>query len=564
MRFKTIRSIIFLPLLLMIMALPSGAAADTRTIKMSTTTSTENSGLLDVLLPEFAKDTGIQIKVFAKGTGAAIRDGMDGNVDIIFVHAKAREEKFVSEGHGAYRLGVMHNDFVILGPKNDPAGVKGTRHAGSALKKIAEKKALFVSRGDDSGTHTKEQALWKATGLPLKTDKTEIYKKGKKQSITIEYPGGLGQWYLSIGQGMGKTLTFADEKQAYTLADRGTYLKYKLGRPQGLDLEILCEGDPKLHNPYGIIPVNPKRHTHVKFEWANLFAQWLVSPKAQLLIANYKIHNQQAFFPDALPEVTDCKDFYGNSPKIFKLATGSPGELGLLKALVGAFNKEQGTSMCWVKAGSGASLKLLKEKKVDAVMVHAPAAEKKAVQEGWAIKRTLIGSNEFYIVGPKDDPAGISEVKSAAEAFGKIARAKATFLSRGDNSGTHKKELAIWKKAGIEPAGDWYVITRTFMLATLKKADTRHGYFMTDSSTWVAAKKGLKNLAILFRGDPFLINTYHALCHSAGATAGQKYGEEFIDFVASREGQEIIRQYGKDIYGAPMYNDAEYARKYDH
>ena len=271
-------------------------------LKMSTTTSTENSGLLDVLLPQLEKDTGIRIKVIAKGTGAAIKDGMDGNVDVIFVHAKAREEKFVKEGYGAYRLGVMHNDFVILGPAGDPAKIKGMSYGATALKAIAEAGARFVSRGDDSGTHTKEQALWKAAGVPLITKRTEIVKKGKKRSISFQHPEGLGQWYLSIGQGMGKALTYAEEKQAYILADRGTYLKYKYGRKQGLDLDILCEGDPELYNPYGIIPINPKKYSHVKFELADRLSKWLVSPKAQALIAHYKIQGQQAFFPDAVPD----------------------------------------------------------------------------------------------------------------------------------------------------------------------------------------------------------------------------------------------------------------------
>ena len=168
------------------------------------------------------------------------------------------------------------------------------------MKKVAAANARFISRGDDSGTHTKEQDLWKATGLPFETRTTEIIIKGMKQSLTFQYPGGLGKWYLSIGQGMGKTLTYAEEKQAYTLADRGTYLKYKYGRKQGLDLEILCEKDPKLFNPYGIIPVNPNKYPHVQFEWADRFAKWLVSPQAQALIENYKIEGKQAFFPDAV------------------------------------------------------------------------------------------------------------------------------------------------------------------------------------------------------------------------------------------------------------------------
>lgn len=285
-----------------LLMVPGSAGAAEKVLKMSTTTSTENSGLLDVLLPEFTKETGILVKVFAKGTGAAIRDGIDGNVDIIFVHAKEREEEFLAEGYGAYRLAVMHNDFVIVGPKADPAEIRGMGDAVMALRKIAESKATFVSRGDDSGTHTKELALWKATGLPFKTETMEIIKDGKKHAFSSEQPAGLGERYLSIGQGMGKTLTYAEEKQTYTLADRGTYLKYKFGREQGLDLDILCEGDPQLFNPYGIIPINPKKHPHVRFEWAGQFAKWLVSPKAQGLIAQYKIEGRQAFFPDAMPE----------------------------------------------------------------------------------------------------------------------------------------------------------------------------------------------------------------------------------------------------------------------
>ena len=281
---------------------PGLSNAAEKLLKMSTTTSTENSGLLDVLLPEFNADTGVQLKVFAKGTGAAIRDGMDGNVDVIFVHAKDREDKFVADGYGAYRLSVMHNDFVILGPAADPAGISGMRDAAMSLRKIAAKGALFVSRGDDSGTHTKEQELWKAAGVPLTTETIEMVKKGRKQRFVSQPHEGLGQWYLSIGQGMGKTLAYAHEKQAYTLADRGTYLKYKFGRKEGLDLMVLCEGDPRLYNPYGIIPINPGKHPHVKFELADRLAKWLVGRKAQGLIAHYKIAHQQVFFPDAIAD----------------------------------------------------------------------------------------------------------------------------------------------------------------------------------------------------------------------------------------------------------------------
>jgi len=183
------------------------------------------------------------------------------------------------DGYGTRRYAVMHNDFVILGPADDPAGINGMKNAAAALKKIAAAGALFVSRGDDSGTHTKEQALWKATGLPMVKETTVISQKGKKREITFLHPEGMGKWYLSIGQGMGKVMTFSDEKRAYTLSDRGTYIKYKHGRDVAIDLDVLCEGDVVLANPYGVIPINPKKHPHVQFDLAEEFAQGLVSKK---------------------------------------------------------------------------------------------------------------------------------------------------------------------------------------------------------------------------------------------------------------------------------------------
>jgi tungstate transport system substrate-binding protein len=257
---------------------------------------------------------------------------------------------------------------------------------------------------------------------------------------------------------------------------------------------------------------------------------------------------------------------YGSGPEKFTLATGSPGELGLVKALAEGFDKTMAgkISLQWLKAGSGKSLQLLKDKQVDMIMVHAPAAEKKAVQEGWATDRTLIGSNEFYIVGPASDPAKIAEAKSALDAYQRIAKAQAKFFSRGDNSGTHKKEQAIWKEAGIKPEGSWYIVTKDFMIATLKRADQEKGYFMVDSSTWVAEKKTVPNLKILYKGDKLLVNTYHALCQPQGATPGAALAAKFIAFVASPAGQQIIKDYGKDRYGEGLYNDAAYARQYAH
>ena len=256
-----------------------------------------------------------------------------------------------------------------------------------------------------------------------------------------------------------------------------------------------------------------------------------------------------------------CTAIYGNGAEEIIIATGSPGELGLLKVLADEFSKKYSVRICWKKAGSGKSLELLKNKKVDVIMVHAPSAEEKAIKKGWAKKRTLIGSNEFIIVGPKNDPAKIENAKNVIEAYKRIAKKKVLFLSRGDNSGTHKKELYIWKKAGIKPVGRWYIITNDFMMATLKKANQIGGYFMVDSSTWIAAKKEMKNLKVLFRGDPMLVNVYHAMRRSD--ISEQSYAVKFIDFLASEEGQKIIREYGTKNYCKPLYHDAAYAGQYD-
>jgi len=273
--------------------------ASEKILKMSTTTSTQSSGLLDQLLPQFEKDTGIKIKVIAKGTGAAIRDGQDGNVDIIFVHAKGREDKFVADGFGTKRYAVMHNDFILIGSATDPAAIKGMTDAGKALNKVATAKAIFISRGDDSGTHTKEQFLWQQSGVNLDEQSQTIVKKGKKKEISFKVPADSTAWYMSIGQGMGKTITFAEEKQAYTMTDRGTYIKYKYGKTPAVELDVLCEGGADLANPYGIIPVNPKKHPHVQYDMAMQFVDWVISDKGQKLIGDYRLEGKQLFYPDA-------------------------------------------------------------------------------------------------------------------------------------------------------------------------------------------------------------------------------------------------------------------------
>lgn len=249
---------------------------------------------------------------------------------------------------------------------------------------------------------------------------------------------------------------------------------------------------------------------------------------------------------------------YGKGSDKLLLATGSPGELGLVKVLADEYSKKNNITIYWKKAGTGDAMALLKNKQVDMIMVHGPEAEKKAVKDGWASQRVLIGSNEFFIVGPEKDPAGISKAKSAAEAYKKIADSKSKFISRGDNSGTHKKELDIWKKADVNPAGDWYIVSKGFMAATLKKANDEGAYFMTDSSTWIAFKKDVPKLKVLFKGDKFIINTYHTLRRPDSEKAAK-----FIDFIASAEGQKLIREFGKKEHGEGLYNDAAYAKKYD-
>jgi len=242
------------------------------TITMATTTSTDNSGLLKELLPPFTQDTGIKVNIIACGTGKAIKHGENGDVDVILVHAKAAEEKFVSDGFGIKRVAVMYNDFVIIGPASDPAGIKGTKDASEALKKIADTQAPFVSRGDDSGTHKKEKKMWEAAG------------------ITPE-----GEWYIAAGQGMGAVLVMANEKKAYTLTDRGTYIAYG----EKIDIPIMVEGAESLLNPYSVIAVNPEKHAHVKKEAVQAFIDFLVSDKGQKLIGDFRVKGQQLFTPNA-------------------------------------------------------------------------------------------------------------------------------------------------------------------------------------------------------------------------------------------------------------------------
>ena len=252
---------------LLLLLTSTGFAAEH--LRLATTTSTENSGLLAELLPPFEMVNDCKVDVIAVGTGKAIKLGETGDVDVIMVHARNKEDLFVNAGYGVDRRDVMYNDFVILGPANDPAGIKGSKSATKALARIAVSNSTFVSRGDDSGTHSREKQLWQKAGITP-----------------------AGDWYLEAGRGMGEVIVMAGERQGYTMSDRGTYIAYSEKTP----LKIVVEGDEGLFNPYGVIIVNPSRHTHVKFELAKKFLDYLTSHQAKELITGFRKSGKQLFY----------------------------------------------------------------------------------------------------------------------------------------------------------------------------------------------------------------------------------------------------------------------------
>src|SRR6476646_4216261 len=254
-------------------------AQDT-SIVVASTTSTQDSGLFDYLLPLYKQKTGVTVKVVAQGTGQALDTGRRGDADVVFVHAKSAELKFLGEGQGVQRYPVMYNDFVLIGPKSDPAGIKGMKDVAQAMQTIKAKQAPFISRGDRSGTHIAELKLWKDAGIDIEKD---LASKN------------LGPWYKAIGQGMGAALNTAGASNAYVLSDRGTWIHFK---NKG-DLQILVEGDKRMFNQYGVMLVNPQKHPNVKKDLGQTFIDWLISPEGQKTIASYKINGQQLFYPNA-------------------------------------------------------------------------------------------------------------------------------------------------------------------------------------------------------------------------------------------------------------------------
>ena len=255
-------------------AVPCAQAQD-KSIVVASTTSTQDSGLFEYLLPIFKQKTGITVKVVAQGTGQALDTGRRGDADVVFVHAKSAELKFLAEGQGVKRYPVMYNDFVLIGPKSDPAHLKGMKDVAKAFQVLKDKQIPFISRGDRSGTNIAEINLWKDAGIDINKDK--------------------GPWYKAIGQGMGAALNTAGASNAYVLSDRGTWIHFK---NKG-DLEIVVEGDKRMFNQYGVMLVNPEKHPNVKKELGQTFIDWLISPEGQKVIANYKIDGQQLFYPNA-------------------------------------------------------------------------------------------------------------------------------------------------------------------------------------------------------------------------------------------------------------------------
>ena len=254
--------------------------AQDKSIVVASTTSTQDSGLFDYLLPLYKQKTGVTVKVVAQGTGQALDTGRRGDADVVFVHAKSAELKFLGEGQGVQRYPVMYNDFVLIGPKSDPAGIKGMKDVAKAMRTIKAKQAPFISRGDRSGTHIAELKLWKDAGIDIEKDSASK---------------NLGPWYKAIGQGMGAALNTAGASNAYVLSDRGTWIHFK---NKG-DLAILVEGDKRMFNQYGVMLVNPAKHPNVKKELGQQFIDYLISPEGQKDIANYKIDGEQLFYPNA-------------------------------------------------------------------------------------------------------------------------------------------------------------------------------------------------------------------------------------------------------------------------
>ncbi|KAF5427682.1 ABC-type molybdate transport system, substrate-binding protein [Candidatus Methanophagaceae archaeon] len=495
--------------------LPAELKPYTKQMLTLATGSPYELGLINGLAKPFEENYDCIVEVTKASTGQGLDLGRKGKVDLTLGHSKEALDTYIEEGYGTDRKAVMHNYFVIVGPEDDPAGIGDISNLTEAHRRIANTKSLYLSRGDEGGMHKGEKAILKELAIdPSEED-----------------------WYLVSHDFMMASLRMANDVGAYHMADSSTFTAMS-DKLSGLDLLVV--GDP---NRYEVAVANPEKYPNVNYDLAKAFSEYITSEEGQTIIGDFGIdeYGEPLYHPDAVKNT-------------LTLATGSPYELGLIDALSKPFEERYGCKVEVTKAGSGASLDLGREGKVDLVMVHAPGTEEQFVEDGYGLNRTYMMYNDFVIVGPKDDPAGIQGMTDVAEAYKRIANTNSLFFSRGDNSGTHKKEMAIWASAGVTPKGAWYKETDAFMGDTLKIANTEQGYFMTDRSTYVTLKKDL-DLDILVEGDPVLVNHYHAIAVNPAKhpTVNYELAKEFIAFVSSPEGQEVIGDFGKDEFGEPLY-----------
>ncbi len=508
------------------------------TLLMATTTSTADTGLLTAILPIFEKANNCKVDFVAVGSGQAIEIGRKGDADVLLVHSRAAEDKFVTDGFAMARYDVMYNDFVVIGPKDDPAKVTGMTLAKDAFKAVMDKGLPFASRGDNSGTHTKEKAIWATLSV---TPTKEL------------------KWYNLLGQGMGDTLLFSNEQKAYTLADRGTWLAMKDKTP---NLALLVGGDnlannkdKDLLNPYGLLAVSPDKFPSVNYDLAMKFIGWMTSVEGQKALGSFGVDKfgQSLFYPssDIYKAVGEKK------PNLMLSSTITPIDAGILGALEEAYTKKTGVTIGHVGAGTGKTIEAAKGGAFDLVIVHARAMEDQFVAAGYGVDRRDVMYNDFVILGPASDPASIKGEKTAAAALAKIAQAKALFVTRGDNSGTHVKEKELWAAAKIQPAGDWYVTYEkgsTGNAPTTRYANERGAYLLMDRATYITLRNEIK-LQILVEKDPAMFNYIAAIrvnpdkfpqVNAAAAKA-------FQDWLVSDEAQTIIKNFGVDKYGEPLF-----------
>lgn len=520
-------------------AAPTAVVHKPGVLLMATTTSTADTGLLDAILPVFEKANNCEVDFVAVGSGQAIEIGRKGDADVLLVHSRAAENKFVTDGFAMARYDVMYNDFILVGPKADPAKIAGMTLAKDAFKAIMDSSSLFASRGDKSGTNTKELSIWTSLGItPTKEMK----------------------WYNALGQGMGDALIYSNEAGAYTVSDRGTWLAMQSKLP---NLTVLVGGadlsqnkDAALLNPYGLLAVSPDKFPSVNYALAMKFIGWMTSLEGQKLISEFGVDKfgGSLFYPAS--DVYKAISKTGR-PDVMISSTIGPIDAGIIAALETAYNKKTGVTLGHVGAGTGKTIEAAKGGNFDIIIVHARAMEDQYVAEGWGVDRRDVMYNDFVILGPAADPAGIKGMTDVAKALTKIAEAKVTFISRGDNSGTHVKEKELWALAGIKPEGDWYVVWdkgSTGNGPTTKYADSLGAYTLMDRATYITLAKEVK-LVVLCEKD-LNMNNYIATIrvnpdkfpqvHAAAALA-------FEDWLVSAEAQEIIRTFGVDQYGEPLF-----------